>query len=64
MTIEFRCDPCATRYQVNEDRAGQKTVCERCGAEWEVPFPPLEIPEEVTRGGSVLHRHEPRLRGH
>lgn len=24
----------------------------------EIPFPPLELPREVTSGGSVVHRHE------
>lgn len=58
MTIEFRCEKCTQRYRVKEEMAGKKTKCRECGADLEVPFPPLELPQEVTSGGSVLYRHE------
>lgn len=56
--IEFRCKMCATRYSVLESRAGETTNCEHCGQVIEVPYPPLELPQEVTEGGSVVYRHE------
>ena len=62
MRYEFRCPSCATRYQAKEDWAGKKTKCRNCGTEIEIPFPPLELPDEVTTGGSVVYRHEQGMR--
>lgn len=58
MTIEFRCEQCATRYEVNDQLSGERTNCKKCKAELVVPYPPLELPDEVTTGGSVVYRHE------
>ena len=60
--IEFRCSSCGHRLQAKPDHAGETTTCEQCQAQTEVPFPPLELPQEVTDGGSVVYRHEPGMR--
>lgn len=60
--VEFRCNACAKRYKVDEKFSGKKTKCKACGEEMEIPFPPLEIPDEVTSGGSSVHRYEARMR--
>lgn len=56
--IEFRCERCTARYCLLDDTAGTTIQCERCGEMLEIPFPPLELPQEVTPGGSVVYRHE------
>lgn len=58
MPIEFRCPECATRYKVKESLAGRETKCKKCGEKLIVPYPPLELPDEVTEGGSTVYRHE------
>lgn len=58
MPIQFRCDECGTRYKVKETLAGRETKCKKCGADLTVPYPPLELPSEVTEGGSTVYRHE------
>lgn len=60
--IKFRCRACGTRYSVKQSKAGKTTDCKKCGSHMEVPYPPLELPEEVTTGGAVIHRHEPGQR--
>ena len=62
MDVEFRCPKCAKRYKTSEEHSGKKTKCSECGEIIEVPFPPLEIPDEVTDGGSTVYRHEARSR--
>ncbi|WP_372894484.1 suppressor of fused domain protein [Stieleria sp.] len=62
MDVEFRCPKCAKRYKASETHSGKKTRCGGCGETIEVPFPPLEIPDEVTDGGSTVYRHEARSR--
>jgi len=57
-TYEFSCRNCAARYQAKEDWAGKMTDCKKCGQPIEIPYPPLELPKEVSAGGSVIHRHE------
>jgi len=56
--VEFRCKNCATRYSALDSRAGETTTCEQCGHTIEIPYPPLELSQEVTEGGSVVYRHE------
>ncbi len=58
MPIDFRCDKCAARYSVDEELAGTSQICKQCKVEMTIPFPPLELPEEVTEGGSTVYRHE------
>lgn len=60
--IEFRCKSCGKLRSAEESAAGQSTACEHCNAKMETPFPPLELPQEITAGGSVVHRHEPGMR--
>ena len=60
MKIEFRCNNCGTRYKVKEELAGKKTRCKKCEQPLEVPFPPLELPREVSEGGSTIYRYEER----
>ena len=60
--VEFRCNACAKRYKVDEKYSGKKTKCKACGEAMEIPFPPLELPDEVTTGGSTVYRHESRMR--
>ena len=62
MTISFRCNHCAARYEVAEALAGTGMSCEKCARDIEIPFPPLDLPREVTPGGSVVHRHEDAIR--
>ncbi|WP_220498234.1 suppressor of fused domain protein [Rhodopirellula sp. JC639] len=62
MDVEFRCPKCAKRYKTSEAHSGKKTKCSGCGETIEVPYPPLEIPDEVTDGGSTVYRHEARSR--
>lgn len=62
MDVEFRCPQCAKRYKTSDAHSGKKTRCGGCGETIEVPFPPLEIPDEVTDGGSTVYRHEARSR--
>lgn len=58
--VEFRCGACAKRYKVHEKHSGKKIACKACGEPLEIPYPPLELPEEVTAGGSTVYRHEAR----
>lgn len=60
--IEYRCPDCQKQYEVDDTFAGMQAECEVCKAEIEVPYPPLELPLEVTPGGSLVHRHEPGQR--
>ena len=62
MEFEFRCPACTKLYKVDEKFAGKKTKCKACGKPMEVPYPPLELPDEVTTGGSTVYRHEARMR--
>jgi len=62
VVVEFRCPACTKRYKVDEKYSGKKTKCKACDQPMEVPFPPLELPEEVTAGGSTVYRHEARMR--
>ena len=56
--IPIRCKACSQRFEVDDELAGQEIDCNACGETIEIPYPPLELPEEVTEGGSVVHRHE------
>jgi len=60
--VEFRCPSCAKRFKTSDKNSGRSTTCSACGESIEVPFPPLEIPDEVTSGGSTVYRHEARSR--
>ncbi|WP_201743786.1 suppressor of fused domain protein [Roseiconus nitratireducens] len=62
MQVEFRCPKCAKRFKTSDSNSGRTTACSRCGETIEVPYPPLEIPDEVTSGGSTVYRHEARSR--
>lgn len=60
--IEFRCESCGKRRTADDTLAGQLSKCEHCDKAMETPYPPLELPQEVTAGGSVVHCHEPGMR--
>ena len=60
--IEFRCQQCGQFLAFEESRAGRHCKCGHCQAQICVPHPPLELPMEVTPGGSVVYRHEPGSR--
>jgi len=60
--IEFRCQSCRANYKVKDKYGGKISKCKKCGEKIEIPYPPLELPDEVTEGGSVVHRHEARMR--
>ncbi len=60
--VEFRCESCTKRYKVDEKYSGKKIKCKSCGQAIEIPYPPLELPDEVTAGGSTVYRHESRMR--
>lgn len=59
MGIRIACEQCGYKYHLKEELAGRKVKCKICKAVFVVPTP---LPEgaEVTRGGSVVFRHEPR----
>ena len=59
--FEFRCESCGHQTAVEETMAGTTTVCEHCQVTMQIPFPPLELPQQVTSGGSVVHLHEPAM---
>ncbi|MFT7643136.1 MAG: putative Zn finger-like uncharacterized protein [Pirellulaceae bacterium] len=58
MAIEFRCPDCRQKYSIVDDFAGKTVRCRKCEKSLEVPFPPLELPEERSAGGSLIYRHE------
>jgi hypothetical protein len=58
MSIVFRCEQCGHRYQVGEERIGQRGKCRECGAEFVVPTP--SPPEERSPAGNPILRHAPR----
>lgn len=58
MPFEFRCPHCNTGYNVKDELAGKQTKCKKCGKVMLLK-PPVK---EVTRGGSVVHRHAERER--
>jgi len=60
--IDCRCKSCGTRNSFEEEFAGKMAACSSCDKSIEVPFPPLDLPVEVTEGGSVVYRHEPGKR--
>lgn len=52
VVVEFRRPACTKRFKVDEKYSGKKTACKACGKPMEVPFPPLELPEE--KGGEAI----------
>jgi len=63
MKIEFTCDNCGQQYRVNDEKAGRKVRCRQCEHVMLVPsIFDEEFPMEKTTGGSIVHRHEPRMR--
>ncbi len=60
--IECRCKLCGTQSSFTEELAGQTVACPNCKQNMEVLFPPLDLPQEVTEGGSVVYHHEPSFR--
>lgn len=57
--IEYRCEACGARHAVAEAHGGESVPCPQCEHVMQIPYPPLELPVEVTSGGSVVHCHEP-----
>ncbi len=48
MAIVFSCGTCGQRFRVNEDRAGKRSKCPKCGAEIQVPVS-LTCEEETSQ---------------
>jgi predicted Zn finger-like uncharacterized protein len=39
VSIHFACPICRTEYRVDDDRAGKRTECKKCGQRLQVPTP-------------------------
>lgn len=48
MTIRFRCDECSLSLTADDDRAGAKFQCPRCGREGAIPKPPEPQPADAV----------------
>ena len=62
--LRIQCSHCEARYKVPPEMAGKKVRCRKCKQPIQIPsLSPTAEPQEVSDGGSVIHRHAARTSG-